>query len=274
MASTAEMIRSTLYDFDLSDPYACRQAIRAGKAPGVTTNMAPGHVQGNLAILPAEHAEDFLRFCMRNPKPCPLLDVSDRGDPMMPRLGRDLDIRTDISSYRVWRDGELVEEIPSIEHLWRDDLVAFVLGCSISFEKAMLDAQLPLRHVERGVDVPMYVTNIETAPSGPFRGGMVVGMRPFKPADAIRAIQITTRFPTVHGAPVHIGRPDLIGINDLNNQQFGAAPDIRDDEIPVFWACGVTPQNIIRHAKPSLCITHSPSHMLVCDAVSATQATL
>lgn len=259
------------YDFDISDPYECRKAAREGRWTGVTTNMATGHVQGNLAILPKAYAYDFLGFCHRNPKPCPLLDFSDVGNPMMPQLGRDLDIRTDLPSYRVYRHGVLEREVTDITDLWQDDFVAFVIGCSLSFEQAILDAGVPLRHVERGVDCPMYITNIETKPSGSFSGGMVVSMRPFSPANVVRVTQITSRFPTVHGAPVHIGRPDLLGI-EIDKHDFGVAPDIRDDEIPVFWACGVTPQSAIRQAKPPICITHNPSHMLVTDHRSSWQA--
>lgn len=272
MSAVTKRALDPTIDFDLNDPYQCRQAVRTGRFPGMTINLAPGFVQGNLAIVPKDYAQDFLLFCMRNPRPCPIIDVSDVGDPMMPRLGRDVDIRVDLSSYRVWKDGELADEVTNIKHLWCKDFVAFVLGCSLSFEKAMLEAQLPLRHVERGVDCPIYLTSIACVPAGPFHGGMIVSMRPFKPADAIRAVQVTTRFPGVHGAPVHIGRPDLIGIPDMTKQWGGVDPDIRLGEIPVFWACGVTPQAIVKQARPPICITHTPSHMIVTDIVSATQA--
>ena len=184
---------------------------------------------------------------------------------MLPMLGADIDIRTDVPSYRVFRNGELVDEVTDIRALWRDDLVAFVLGCSFSFESALLEDGLPLKHVARGKNVPMYKTNIQTTPAGPFHGPTVVSMRPFKPADAIRAVQITSRFPSVHGAPIHIGKPELIGIRDLGKPDWGDAVEVADDELPLFWACGVTPQAVIAVARPEFCITHSPGAMLVTD---------
>ena len=242
-----------------------RQRIRRGEITGQTSGLAPGHVQGNLAILPAALAADFLRFCQLNPKPCPVIGMGEPGNPMLPMLGEGIDIRTDVPSYRVFRKGELVAEVTDIRELWRDDLVAFVLGCSFSFEWALLEDGLPLKHVARGQNVPMYKTSIETTPAGPFHGPMVVSMRPFKPADAIRAVQITSRFPSVHGAPVHIGKPELIGIRDLGKPDWGDAVEVADDELPVFWACGVTPQAVIAQAKPDFCITHAPGAMLITD---------
>jgi uncharacterized protein YcsI (UPF0317 family) len=191
----------------------------------------------------------------------------------MERLGRDVDIRTDLPGYRVYRNGVLEEELTDITRLWQDDFVAFLLGCSLSFEQAIIQSGIRMRHVERGVDCPMYVTNIQTDPVGRFSGGMVVSMRPFSPADAIRVTQITTRFPNVHGAPVHIGYPEMIGV-DLAKNDFGVAADILPGEVPVFWACGVTPQSVIRYAKPPICITHNPSHMLVTDHLSSAQSIL
>jgi len=260
--------------FDRADPRAVRRAVRSGAWRGHTAGLARGFVQGNVCILPREYADDFFVFCQRNPRPCPLLAASDPGDARLPSLAADLDIRTDVPSYRVFRDGEFVEDVPDIRGLWRDDLVAFVLGCSFSFEEALIDAGLRLRYVEQGRNVPMYLTRIETEPAGPFRGPMVVSMRPFVPADAIRAIQITSRFPNVHGAPVHIGRPDLIGIEDLGRPWVGDATEVKEDELPVFWACGVTPQSAVRHARPPLCITHTPGHMIVTDLRNAALAVL
>ena len=201
--------------FVADDPQAVRRAARSGTLTGHTGALAPGCVQANLAILPKAYAADFLTFCTRNPRPCPLLAMSDPGDPRLPELADDLDIRTDVPSYRVFRDGEMVGDVPEIRDLWRDDLVTFAIGCSLSFEAALQDAGVPLRHIERDEIVPMYLTGIETRPAGPFRGPMVVSMRPFRPADAIRAIQVTSRFPMVHGAPIHIGHPHLIGIEDV-----------------------------------------------------------
>ena len=242
-----------------------RLAIRRGDWSGPTSGMAPGYVQGNLAILPAALASDFMRFCQLNPKPCPVLAAGAPGDPRLPSLGEDLDIRTDLGRYKVFRNGELVDEPTDITKHWRDDLVIFALGCSFSFEEALLEDGIELRHITSGTTVPMYRTTIETMPAGPFHGPMVVSMRPMKPADAIRAIQITTRFPSVHGAPVHIGKPELIGIRDVTHPDEGDPIAIHDDELPVFWACGVTPQSVIATVKPEFCITHYPGSMLVTD---------
>jgi len=184
---------------------------------------------------PRRLAADFARFCQLNPKPCPLLAQSEPGDPRLPTLGEDLDIRTDIPLYRVWKNGELVEEITDLKKVWRDDLVSFVLGCSFSFEEALIENGLELRHNTCNSNVPMYRTNIECRPAGPFHGPMVVSMRPFTPANAIRAVQVTTRFPSVHGAPVHLGKPELIGIKDIAKPDYGDAVPVRDDELPVFW---------------------------------------
>ncbi|TSH90356.1 putative hydro-lyase [Verticiella sediminum] len=249
--------------------HQARLAIRTGRYTGPTANLAPGHVQANLAILPRALAEDFLRFCQRNPKPCPLLAVSEPGDPALPTLGVDVDIRTDIPRYRVWRDGELVEEPGQIGAHWRDDLVAFLIGCSFSFEEAMLQNGLPVRHIEQGCNVPMYRTSLMTQPAGRFHGPMVVSMRPMRAADAIRAIEVTSRFPSVHGSPVHLGDPAEIGIADLARPDYGDPVEIRAGEIPVFWACGVTPQSVVAAAKPAFCITHAPGHMLVTDLINA-----
>jgi len=260
--------------FDRSDPRAVRRAARSGAHAGHTAGLAPGYVQGNVCILPRDYADDFFVFCQRNPKPCPLLAASDPGDPRLPALAADLDIRSDVPSYRVFRDGEPAGDVPDIRELWRDDLVAFVLGCSFSFEEALVDAGVPLRHIAEGKNVPMYLTDVDTAPAGPFRGKLVVSMRPFTPANAIRAIQITSRFPSVHGAPVHIGRPELIGIEDIDEPWVGDRTEVRNDELPVFWACGVTPQSVVRQARPPLCITHTPGHMLVTDLRNASLAVL
>jgi uncharacterized protein YcsI (UPF0317 family) len=241
-----------------------RLACRAGMAT-TTAGVANGFVQGNLAILPEKLAASFHRFCQLNPKPCPVIGMSDVGNPHIPSLGIDLDIRTDVPRYRVWRDGEVADEPTDIMAHWRDDLVAFVLGCSFSFEEALLEDGIELRHITCNATVPMYRTSIATVAAGPFHGPMVVSMRPMKPANAIRAIQITTRFPAVHGAPVHIGKPELIGIADLMKPDYGDAVPVNADEIPVFWACGVTPQSVVATVKPEFCITHYPGSMLVTD---------
>lgn len=249
----------------MNDPREVRRAIRERRHTGHTAGLAPGYVQGNVCILPREYAEEFRLFCERNPKPCPLLAMSEAGNPRLPALGEDLDIRTDVPAYRVFRDGKHEKDVADVRDLWRDDLVTFILGCSFSFEEALLQAGLPLRYVEEGRNVPMYRTSVDTAPAGRFRGKLVVSMRPFKPADAIRAIEITSRYPRVHGAPVHVGFPQLIGIEDLGRPWAGDPTEVRDDELPLFWACGITPQSVVLEAKPSLCITHAPGHMLVTD---------
>src|SRR5262245_60097034 len=251
-----------------------RLACRRGAVTGSTAGLAPGYVQGNLAILPKDLAADFLRFCQANPKPCPIIGVSDVGDPRVPALGADLDSRTDLPCYRVWHNGALVAETGDVSAWWRDDLVTFVIGCSYSFEEALLADGIPMRHIERGVRVPMYRTSIACTPAGPFAGPMVVSMRPLTPAHAIRAIQITTRFPAVHGAPVHIGLPERIGIADIAKPDHGDVVEVRPDELPVFWACGVTPQAVIAAVKPPFAITHAPGSMLVTDLLNRQFAVL
>ena len=249
----------------MNDPREVRLAIRARRHTGHTAGLAPGHVQGNLCILPGEYAGEFREFCERYPKPCPLIGMSEPGDPRIPALGADLDIRTDIAKYRVYEHGVLKQEVADLEALWREDLVSFILGCSFSFEEALMQAGLRLRYVDEGRNVPMYRTSVDTVPAGRFRGKLVVSMRPFKPADAIRAIEITAKYPRVHGSPVHIGFPEKIGISDLDRPWVGDPTEVKEDELPLFWACGVTPQSVVLDAKPSLCITHAPGHMLVTD---------
>jgi len=258
---------------DFADPRAARRAIRAGRHTGHTARMAPGYVQGNLCILPADWAAEFHRFCTLNPKPCPVLAIGEPGDPMLPMLGEDLDIRSDVPRFRVFRDGVCTDEPTDITSLWRDDLVAFVLGCSFSFEEALVEAGLELRHWSTGTGVPMWRTSIACQPAGRFSGPLVVSMRPFKPADAIRAVQITTRFPAVHGAPVHIGLPEQIGV-ELNRPTWGEALEVKPGELPVFWACGVTPQAVVAHARPPFCITHFPGSMVLTDRRNAELAAL
>jgi len=251
-----------------------RRRIRNGEINGATAGLAAGNVQANLVILPKALAHDFLRFAQANPKPCPVLAVSEPGDPSLPALGEDLDIRTDLPKYRVWRRGELIEEVGDICHVWRGDFVSFALGCSFSFEEALVEDGIELRHMTCGSNVPMYRTNIRCVPAGPFAGPLVVSMRPMSPQDAIRAIQITSRFPSVHGAPVHIGLPQAIGIGDLAHPDYGDAVPVREGELPVFWACGVTPQAVIAEVAPEFCITHAPGSMLITDLSNAKLAAL
>lgn len=242
-----------------------RELARSGRFTGVTSGAARGYVQANLVVLPRDLAFDFLLFCQRNPKPCPLLDVTEAGN-AEPRLcAAGADVRTDVPSYRVYRNGELIEEPTDITPLWRPDWVAFLLGCSFTFESPLLEAGVPVRHIEQGCNVPMYRTSIACQPAGVFAGPMVVSMRPMTPAQAVRATQICTRFARAHGTPVHLGDPAAIGIRDIARPDFGDPVEIRSGEIPVFWACGVTPQAVVMHAKPPICVTHKPGHMFVTD---------
>ena len=243
-----------------------RDLSRQGRITGPTSGIAPGYVQANLAILPAAWAFDFLLFAQRNPKPCPLIEVGDKGNPFTKFCADGADIRTDIPRYRIYRHGEMTEERLHITDLWQDDFVYFLLGCSFSFEGALIKAGLKIRHMDEGVNVPMYQTNIICHAAGKFQETpMVVSMRPFKAKDAIKAIEITREFPSVHGSPVHIGSPKEIGIMDISRPDFGDPVTIHDDEIPVFWACGVTPQMAAMVARPPLMITHAPGHMFVGD---------
>lgn len=251
-----------------SPPVVLRRAFRDGRWSGHTSGLAERHVQGNVVILPKRWADDFLLYCLRNPRPCPLLAVGDAGQPTLPALGEDLDIRTDLPRYHVWRDGQRTDEPTDIRALWQDDFVTFVLGCSFSFEQALIDEGVPLRHVQQGRNVAMFRTGLPTVPAGPFAGPLVVTMRPMKAAHAIRAVQITSRFPAVHGAPVHLGDPGLIGIRDLSQPDYGDPVEVLPDDLPVYWACGVTPQAALLQARVPLAITHAPGHMLITDLLN------
>ncbi len=249
----------------VADAASVRKLIRSGGISGHTSGFAPGYTQGNVVILPQKFADDFRAFCKANPKSCPVLAESFPGDPTLPTLGAGIDIRHDLPRYRVFHHGALTSEATDVGALWRDDLVTFVIGCSFTFEAPLIAAGIPLRHVAQKRNVAMYRTNIPTTPVGPFSGPMVVSMRPLKPADALRAIEITNRFPDMHGGPVHFGFPEQIGITDLATPDYGDAVEIEDGEVPVFWACGVTPQTVIQNARPDFCITHSPGCMLITD---------
>ncbi len=243
-----------------------RHKIREGEFTGNTSGCSRGYVQGNLCILPSDWAGEFLQFCQFNPKPCPLIGMaSNPGDYNIPVLGEDLDIRSDIPGYRIFENGELVKEVQDVTEFWRDDLVTFVLGCSFSFEEALIAEGLEIRNVSEASNVSMYRTNIDCVESGRFSSQMVVSMRPMIPADAIRAVQICTRFQSMHGAPIHFGDPGAIGIVDIGSPEFGDAVTINKGEVPVFWACGVTPQVAVEQARPPFCISHSPGCMLVTD---------
>ena len=243
-----------------------REAARTKYFTGQTSGHAKGFVQANLVILPADWALDFLIFAQRNPKPCPLIEVGDQGNPHTSFCADHADIRTDIPKYHIYRHGELDEELDDITDLWQKDFVFFLLGCSFSFEQAMLQEGLEVRHITEKSNVPMYKTNIPCPGAGKFKETpMVVSMRPFKPKDVIRAIEITRDFPAVHGSPVHVGSGKDIGIGDIAVPDFGEAVTIKDGEVSVFWACGVTPQMAAMVAKPPLMITHAPGHMFVGD---------
>jgi uncharacterized protein YcsI (UPF0317 family) len=241
-----------------------RRAAR-GELTGPTAGMALGYVQANLVIVPRELAFDFLLFCQRNPKPCPLLDVTEVGSAEPRLVAPGADLRTDLPGYRVYQNGALVDEPCDLHAWWRDDLVGFLIGCSFTFENALLQAGLPVRHLEAGCNVPMFRTNRPCRPAGIFEGPMVVSMRPMTMTQAIRAVQICSRFPRAHGAPIHIGAPEAIGVADLGRPDFGDPVEIQPGEVPVFWACGVTPQAVVMQARPPFCITHKPGHMFVTD---------
>ena len=244
---------------------AVRAACRAGTLTGPTPGLAMGFVQGNLVIVPKEFAFDFLLFCQRNPKPCPLLDVTDPGDPEPKTVAPGADLRTDLPAYRIWRDGQLAAEPTDIRPLWRDDLVSFVIGCSFTFENALLEAGIPVRHIEHGSNVPMYNTDRPCRSAGRFAGPLVVSMRPMASEQALDATYICGRFPRAHGSPVHFGDPAAIGIADLSRPDYGDRVEVRPGEVPVFWACGVTPQAALMQAKLPLAITHKPGHMFLTD---------
>lgn len=245
-------------------PAQLREEIRSGRWTKPTTGVAPGYVQANLVMLPSEWAFHFLLFCVRNPKPCPILDVLEPGQ-TEPRIAPGADLRKDLPRYRVYRNGAFQEELKEVTGLFQEDTVSFLLGCSFSFENAMLAAGLPIRNMDEGKNVSMYITNRPCISAAPFSCPLVVSMRPLRPADAIRAVQVTSRFPLAHGAPVHVGAPGALGIEDLSQPDFGDPVTIHPDEIPVFWACGVTSALAAASARIPLVITHAPGHMFVSD---------
>lgn len=249
-------------------PSQIRTACREGRWSSPTAGLAYGFVQANLVIIPRDAAFDFLLFCQRNPKPCPIIEVVEAGR-VEPACARGADLRTDLPRYRVFRDGRLAEETTDVSRHWRDDLVSFLIGCSFSFEEALLAAGVPVRHVERGCNVPMYRTSVPCAPAGRFSGPLVVSMRPIPSRLVATAVQVTGRFERVHGAPVQVGAPEALGIGDLSRPDYGDAVDLRAGEIPVFWGCGVTPQEVVLASRVPFCITHAPGHMFVTDLENA-----
>jgi uncharacterized protein YcsI (UPF0317 family) len=242
-----------------------RQEIRSGRWRRPTAGLAPGYLQANLVIVPEPDAGDFLLFCRRNPAPCPLIEVTRPGDPEPRTSAPEADLRTDVPRYRRYVDGELVDERDTLRTVWRSDLVAFLLGCSFSFEEALQRAGLPVRHIQRHTNVAMFVTNRPCEPAGRFHGPLVVSMRPFATVDVPRVAAITRRYPQAHGAPVHVGDPDALGIQDLQRPDFGDPVPVETDEVPVFWACVVTPQAVAQSARLPLMITHAPGHMFITD---------
>jgi len=246
-------------------PRELRRLFRHGELVRPTAGLAEGYVQANLVMLPKDLAFDFLLFCHRNPKPCPVLEVLEPGqhEPRLTAPGAD--VRTDAPLYRVFRDGVPAGEEQEVTRLWREDLVTFLLGCSFTFEGAMTKAGIPLRHVEQGRNVSMYRTNVPTTPAGAFHGPLVVSMRPIAAKDLVKAVEVTGRYPKVHGAPVYVGDPKGLGIRDLSKPDYGDPVDVRPGETPVFWACGVTPQAVALESKPPLMITHAPGHMFITD---------
>jgi uncharacterized protein YcsI (UPF0317 family) len=242
-----------------------RLRARSGELDGTTGGLAMGFMQTNLVIVPKPLAWDFLLFCQRNPRPCPIIEVLDCGSWEPRESAPGADLRTDLPRYRVFEHGKLVDEPTDILRWWRDDLVAFLLGCSFSFEQALQRAGLPLRHLEENKTVSMYRTSIRCKPAGPFEGPLVVSMRPLTPMQAVKASEITSHYPLAHGAPVHVGDAAAIGIKALDQPDYGEAVSIHDGELPVFWACAVTPQAAISHARPPLAITHAPGRMFITD---------
>ncbi|WP_144528037.1 putative hydro-lyase [Peribacillus simplex] len=254
-----------MIDLSQATPAELRAMIRNNELIKPTAGMANGYAQANLAILKKEHAFDFLLFCQRNPKSCPLLDVTEIGSPIPKFAAQSGDIRTDIPKYRIYKYGELMEEVTDISDYWEDDMVGFLIGCSFTFEHALLNNDISIRHIEENCNVPMYKTNISCVEAGIFHGKMVASMRPIPQIDVVRAAQVTSRFPAVHGGPIHIGDPEAIGVSNIQQPDFGDAVTIREGEVPVFWACGVTPQSIAMETKPAIMITHAPGHMFITD---------
>lgn len=246
-------------------PAKVRKLIREGKITGPTAGMCAGYAQANLVVMPKELAYDFLLFTQRNQKSCPVLEVSDVGSRELKYIARGADIARDIPKYRIYEHGVMTGEYTDVSRFWRDDLVSFLIGCSFSFESELLETGIPVRHIEENCNVPMFITNIPCVPAGVFSGNMVVSMRPLPHEQVVKSVLVTGTMPKVHGAPVHIGDPSVIGIPDINKPDFGDSVTIRPGEVPVFWPCGVTPQSVVMNVKPDFVITHAPGHMLITD---------
>ena len=253
-------------------PSQLRAAFRREQWTGPTLGLGLGYVQANLAVVPEENAFDFMRFCQRNPKACPLVHVTDPGVAQVPSIAPGADLRSDLPRYRLFRDGVYEREMTDATDVWEEDAVAFLLGCSLTFEFALMQAGIPLRHLEAETQAPVYTTSIECEPAGVFRGPLVVSMRPIPAALVPLAVQISSRYPWGHGAPLHIGAPVALGIDDLNNVDFGEKPVMDPGDVPVFWGCGITPQLAVKHARPRYMITHFPEHMFISDLVAEATA--
>ena len=246
-------------------PSEVRKLIRNGEITGQTSGMCNGYAQANLCILPKEQAYDFLLFCMRNPKPCPILEVGDCGSPLIKSMASGANVCIDFPKYRIWKNGVLEKEVCDISDYWQDDFVYFLIGCSFSFEAELLEAGIPVRHIEEGKNVPMFNTSIKLESAGAFSGNMVVSMRPIPNDLVVKAVNVTAAMPRVHGAPIQIGCPEQIGIKNINLPDYGDSVTINSNEVPVFWPCGVTPQNAVMNSKPPIAITHAPGHMFITD---------
>ena len=262
-------------DYAESKPSQVRELIRNGIIDGPTTGMCNGYAHGNLVILPEELSWDFLLFCQRNPRACPLLEVSDAGSRSFPQTAKGSDITKDVPRYRIYENGICTGESTDISLRFEEyqntkgRLISFLIGCSFSFEDALLEAGVPVRHIEENRNVPMYNTNIPLTPAGVFHGNMVVSMRPVPRDLVVRAVTVTAAMPRVHGAPIHVGDPAAIGIGDLGKPDYGESVTIHEGEVPVFWPCGVTPQAVVMRVKPAFAITHAPGHMLITDIKNA-----
>lgn len=252
-------------DYSRYSPKEVRKLIRDGEITYHTSGMCDGYAQANLCILPFSDAYDFLLFTQRNPKSCPILEVGDVGSRLIKTMADNADVAKDIPKYRVYKNGVLTEERTDIADLWQDDFVYFLIGCSFSFESELLASDIPVRHIEKGCNVPMFLTNIDCEPAGKFHGKLVVSMRPIPSSLVAKASAVTAQMPRVHGAPIHVGNPEAIGIKDVMKPDFGDPVPFYEGEIPVFWCCGVTPQSVVMSSKPSIAITHAPGHMFITD---------
>ncbi len=248
-------------------PADLRKAMADGLWLDTTVGLGLGYLHTNVAILPEKYAFDFLLYCVRNPKPCPVIHVSEPGDPIINTVSAGSDIRDDISRYCVFEKGELVATPTSLRDYWRPDAVTFLLGCSVTFEQALINNGVPMRHHAQGSTPGVYITDIPCAPAGQFAGPVVASVRAIPGHLVSRAVEVTSRYPWGHGSPLHIGDPSLIGV-DLSKPDYGDVPVFEEGDVPVFWGCGVTPQLALSEAKPEYMFSHYPAHMYVADVTS------